>query len=412
MKHKIINKINVISDCIDLNMEHNSHISLCNGIGSLPVFYYLQYKLTNEEEYLTKIHNLISKIIEIINETDVPLSYCNGLVGVAHVFNFIKNKDILNSESLIDIEDALLTIDEGVADYYINHTRIIEDIDFLHGSFGAAFYLIERFATNKNFQFKEKLIQLFEILATIVLADIEKTNSVKDLYNTTEDTHVTNCGLAHGHISYIIVFSKFLEQIPENNLVREALNKSVTCVLEFENNNENNLSQFPSIATNKITAVYNTTLGWCYGDQTISLGLYKAACILNDKALKEKALALAYKNLQRNTFDKMFSSPNSYDACFCHGLSSIAYIHKKWYLISKDEKFYHEYEKLTSAVLSFGENEKGIAGYQKHQGNGTYIDSIGLLDGVIGIGMVLIDYLLEFDDCGWDNLFLLDVNNN
>lgn len=409
MEHKIISKINLFNAYLDLDLEHNTDISLCNGIGSLPVYYYMQYKLTQEKEHIGKIHDIISGIIEIINETDVMVSYCNGIVGAAHVFNFIKNKDILNTEALADIEDALLTIDENVAEYYFSQTKSIEDIDFLHGAFGAAFYLVERLSDNTDPSFQQKVTQLFELLCHIILYEIKETDKVKEIKDSNEDTHVTNCGLAHGHISYIIILSKFLEKLPENNLVRETLSKSVKCVLGFESTNESNLSQFPSIAINAATANYSTSLGWCYGDQTISLGLYKAGCILNDKALKEKALALAYKNLNRDTTEKMFSSRDNYDACFCHGLSSVAYIYKKWYLISKDEKFFNEYEKLTEAVLKFGEKEKGIAGYQKRLGDGRLEDSIGLLDGVIGIGMFLIDYLLEFDDCGWDNLFLLDV---
>ncbi|MET0943957.1 MAG: lanthionine synthetase LanC family protein, partial [Flavobacterium sp.] len=316
---------------------------------------------------------------------------------------------ILSSEAFTDIEDALLAIDDNVAAYYIEQTKSIADIDFLHGAFGAAFYLVERLSDNKDFSFQEKVIKLFELLCNIILYEIKETDKVKELRDITEETHVTNCGLAHGHISYILILSKFLEHFPKNELVRETLTKSVQCVLEFESTNANDLSQFPSIAVNAKTANYTTSLGWCYGDQTISLGLYKAAGILKDASLKEKALHLAYINLARNTTDKMFSSRDNYDACLCHGLTSVAYIHKKWYSISKDEKFFNEYERLAEDVLKFGENKKGIGGYQKRLGDGKLEDSVGLLDGIIGIGMFFIDYLLEFDDCGWDNLFLLDV---
>jgi hypothetical protein len=411
MNQRIHDKINMINNYIDINTEDNNNISLCNGIGALPIFYYLQFKLTNNKEYVDKIHDLITKIITIINENDVQLSYCNGLVGIAHLFNYIRKQDVLNPEALIDIEEALLIIDKNVADYYISHTKTMEDIDFLHGAFGAAFYLIERFPDNPDIVVKNKIIQLFEILSNIVLDDIKKTNSVNGVLDYTDDTHRTNCGLAHGHISFMIIFAKFVEKIPDNILVNKALQKSIECLLEFENNNDNGFSVFPGIAINKLTANYNTTLGWCYGDQAISLGLHIVSNVLEDKKIKDKALTLAYRNLARNTFDTIFSSPDKYDACFCHGLSSIAYIHKKWYSISKDENFYKEYEKLIFDVLILGDNKNGIAGYQKYQGGGTYIDSIGLLDGVIGIGIVLTDYLLELDDCGWDNFFLLDINN-
>lgn len=411
MKNEILIKIDAINNYIDENIKSNKDISLCNGIGSFPIFYYLQFKLSNDKQFINKIHDLIFRIIQIINESEITLSYCNGIIGVAHVFNYLKKQNILNHETLVDIEDALFTIDENVVDYSISQTETIEDIDFLHGAFGAALYLIERVEDNSNVIFRDKVVQLFEILSNIVLEDIQNTKSVSDLIDFNEHTHTTNCGLAHGHISYIIIFSKFLKKFPQNILIREVLEKSVNTVLEFESNDKSKFSQFPSIAVNKLNANYSTNLGWCYGDQTISLGLHTASDVLNDNFLKAKALDLAYKNLERNSIGKIFSNSDKFDACFCHGLSSVAYIHKKWYLISKNKDFYKEYEKLISDVLNFGENKKGIAGYQKYLGDGTYINSIGLLDGAIGIGMVLIDYLLEFEDCGWDNFFLLDVNN-
>lgn len=409
MNDLILRKINLINKYIDSTLDGNSDISLFNGLGGMPIFYYLQYKLSNDEKYIKKIHDLFEKIIGLINETDIKISYCNGLIGVAHMFNYIRKKGVLEIEALEDIEEALLTIDSTIIDFSIENTWTIDDSDFLHGSFGAAFYLIERLQDNQDELFKEKVILLVEKLAQIVILDVEKTKKVKGLIDYDDDTHLTNCGLAHGNVSHILIFSKFLENVPENELIKNALIDTVECLLGFETESENSFSKFPGIAVNKITANYNISLGWCYGDQTISLALYKASKILNRKDLEEKAFYLAYANLKRNSGEKMFRT-QKYDACFCHGLSSVAYIHKKWYLISKDEIFFKEYERYILDILNFGENQKGIAGYQKFAGKDGYIDCVGFLDGVLGIGTVFLDYLLEFDDCGWDNFFLLDVN--
>ena len=399
----------MINEHIDLTLENNTNISLFNGISGIPIFYYLNYRLTNNKEYINKIHFLLDKIIGIINETDIQLSYCNGILGIAHMFDFIRKKNILKPDASIDIEDALSFIDEYIANSILSITRTIEDIDYLHGSFGAALYLIDRYTNDSKLEFKNKVIELFEKLALIILSEIEKTKSVINNVDLDDDSHKTNCGLAHGHISYIIILSKFIDKIPENNLIKSTVVECVDCVLGFESNDENDFSKYPSIAVNKASAHYSVALGWCYGDQTISFGLYKASIVLEDEKLKQKALDLAYRNLERNTIEKIFPT-KKYDASFCHGLSSVAYIHKKWFLISNDKMFYKEYVKYINEVLNFGNQEIGIAGYQKLLGKGEYADSFGFLDGVIGIGIVLMDYLLEFDDCGWDNFLLLDVN--
>lgn len=409
MNKKVLNKINEISDHIDLRIKNNNDISLINGIGSLPVYYFLMFKLTNDNKFINKIHTSLDKIIDIINETDTQISYCNGLIGVAYMFNYIKNKNVLTSESLTDIEDALLILDETILELSLAKTKNIEDVDFLHGSFGGALYLIERYSEDSNQMFKNKVKDLFEKLAQIVLDDIKKTKKVSNLVNSDESTHKTNCGLAHGHPSYIIIISKFMEKVSvENQMIKDALTASIDCLLGFQSIDENSFAQFPSIAVNRATSQYNIPLGWCYGDQTISLALYKASVILKSESLRQKALDLAYTTLRRDSIDKIFPT-SKYDAGFCHGLSSVAYINKKWFILSKDEVFYKQYEKYIVDIINYGNKNIGVAGYQKYLGKDRFIDSIGFLDGAIGIGIVLIDYLLGFEDEGWDSFFLLDI---
>lgn len=407
MKDKIYDKILLIDRDLTFRNKSINNVSLFSGLGGLPIFYFLMYRLTKKDEYINKIHETLEDIVEILNTSEYGLTYCNGLVGIGYMFNFLRSKEILTDEFNNEIKDSLEFIDDSIVSFSLTNTETIDDTDFLHGSFGAAFYLNERLKDNSNVELKQSVILLFEKLANIVLNDIENAKKVRNVTDYDDNTHRTNCGLAHGHISHIIIFSKFLENFPNNKLIYQALTECISCLLDFENDNENNLSQFPSIAINKLTAKYDVPLGWCYGDQTISIGLYKASKILNDEILREKSLKLAYQNLKRNTIEKIYPLL-LYDAGFCHGLSSIAYLHKKWFVISEDKKFYDLYEKFILEIIDFGDTSVGIGGYQKYLGNDRHEDTIGLLDGAIGIGIVLIDYLLEEEDCGWDGLFLLN----
>ncbi|MDP2060286.1 MAG: lanthionine synthetase LanC family protein, partial [Flavobacteriaceae bacterium] len=133
----------------------------------------------------------------------------------------------------------------------------------------------------------------------------------------------------------------------------------------------------------------------------------KVSNIFKSDSLYTKALALARRNLSRNTYDKMFPV-TLFDEAFCHGLASVAYLHKKWYKITGDEKFYNLYEFLIKDIVERGDKIDGLAGYKKIINRNETINSIGLLDGVVGIGIVLIDYLLGDNNTGWDSFFLLD----
>lgn len=229
----------------------------------------------------------------------------------------------------------------------------------------------------------------------------------EDITEINQDRHKVNCGMAHGYVSYISILLRFLSNNRNNHKVKNALDMSLSLLLSFETENYNAFSAYPGIAINKKTAIYNIPLGWCYGDQTISMTLYKASNILKKDSLYTKALALAKRNLSRNTYDKMFPV-TLFDEAFCHGLSSVAYIHKKWHGITGDEKFYNLYELIIKDIIERGDKIDGLAGYRKIIDRNKTINSIGLLDGVIGIGIVLIDYLLKDNNTGWDSFFLLD----
>ena len=402
MRREIYNKVLQIEKDIALNWKKDAHISLTTGIGGVPIFYYMLYKLEKKEVYLSKIYEVVEEIFDMLDSEDFKLTFSSGLTGLGCVFNFLRKNNVLKEEN---INESLEIIDETIADFTISNLSSIDDVDFLHGALGGAYYLNERLKDNPLI--KERTIIIFEKLASIILDDIKKTYEVSTLLKYDDETHRTNCGLAHGHISYMIIFSKFIENFPNNQLIISAIRESAKCVLSFESNNKSNLSLFPGIAINKHTAEYNIHLGWCYGDQTISFGLQKAAKTLNDNNLFEKAKEIAIQTLKRDTFVKALKSHLS-DASMCHGTSSLAYLHKKWHQITKDKRFDELYQKFIKETLTKGDSDKGIGGYKKYIGNNNFQDAIGFLDGAVGIGVVLIDYLLENETIAWDSFFLLD----
>lgn len=407
MVDKIFNVVDGIIKNIEDDKKNNEDLSLFTGIGALPVLKYLKYKFTNDPKVIEEIHTILNRFINKLNESEVHPNYCSGLAGLAKMFDYLLRKKILDKEAAEDLKEALQDIDELIFAITLKNTKSIDDVDFLHGSFGTAFYLLERIPYNSDPHFKQNVLLLFERLVNIVEEDITNSDKVENEVVVDDLLYRTNCGLAHGHLAYIMIFSKFLEIYPENDVVREVLKRSVSCLLKFESTDENTFAKFPSIAINQATAEYDIALGWCYGDQTISLGLYKASVILQNNSLREKAISLAYRNVRRNSLDKIFPYP-SYDAGFCHGLASVAYIHKKWFTITGDDFFYKEYEKYISSILDFGEEHKG---FPKFTLDG-FKETIGMLDGSIGVGIVLFDYLLGVQDHGWDNFFLLDVTSN
>ncbi|WP_338648507.1 lanthionine synthetase LanC family protein [Flavobacterium sp. KS-LB2] len=401
-KSNVLEKIFSIEKVLSTNWKSNENFSLFTGIGGLPLFYVMLFKLTKEKKYLRKNQEIVEELFERLNNENYNMTYTSGITGLAYLFHFLNDKGFLEE----DISETLYFLDDVILKFTKKQLKSYADIDFLHGGLGAANYLLLR--TNFNSAIESETIVIFEKIARLVEEDISKTMLVKNVSTYDEDSHRTNCGLAHGHISNIIIFSKFLSKYKDNTLIKRILEKSVECVLSFKSVDDTTLAAFPSIAVSKTTASYRIPLGWCYGDQTISLGLYRAAKVLSSENLYREALSNARRTLRRDDFIKAFMSPLS-DAGFCHGASSLAYLHKKWFEITKEKEFDVLYEKFIQEIMQKGNDNLGLAGYRKFIGHNDYENSIGLLDGVIGIGIVLIDYILEDENSlSWDEFFLLN----
>lgn len=393
------------------NAPYLSDLSLMTGISGIPVFYFMLYKYTNKPEYLNKIEEIITVVFEKLNisNEDIPKTYCLGLAGIGFMLNFLeKSEEIKN----IDFSEALEIIDEillETIEYFLSYIDNIgdefkmEQVDFLHGVSGLAHYLLARNISN------EKITILFEKLAEIVEWDYKKALESEIITELTESSHKTNIGLAHGHISYILLFSKFLAIYPDNYIIRQALKTSVKTVLLFKSEDYEGFCLFPSIAVNKKTANYNIHLGWCYGDQSVSYGLYKAGEILNDYNLLKLSEEIALATLRRDSLNLALLNEENCDAGFCHGTISVAYYHKKWYSITKDTRFLELYKKFTEDTLLIANRKDGLAGYLKKTGTADFQSALGLLDGIAGIGVFLIDSLLnESSLTRWDSIFLID----
>ena len=182
-------------------------------------------------------------------------------------------------------------------------------------------------------------------------------------------------------------------------------------LLGFQTTDDTTLSAFPSIAVNQKTALYDIPLGWCYGNQTLSYGLYIASLVLNDQSINESAKSIAHRTLRRDTFEKAYSKNT--DAGFCHGASSLAYLQKKWGQLPMILNL-KGYIKSSFKFLCLKETTiKGWQGYRKYLGNNKYESAIGLLDGIVGIGIVFIDAIIEDEkNINWPSFFLLDYNSS
>jgi lantibiotic modifying enzyme len=389
----ILKKISDIE--LDLSNRYNEivHPGIFTGASGALFFYYYLHKLTNNPSDLEKFYAVLEDLYERLNNDEYSNTFCDGLIGVAISLNYFIEKQMIGLE---DVEESLSIIDQIIIENSLVESTNIHGFDYLHGQFGALFYLLERL------QFSQEneaiVVRLFEDAANTLLTEIQSEHPDKDV-------PCGNCGLAHGNISFIAIFSRFLERYPENEIVRTSLETLVRHQLSFINpDKKNSFSLFPSIVKNRSEIHYNIIAGWCYGDPTAIITLFRAADIMGDDRLKTLCMELSEHVAARDTIEKAAATEQT-DAGLCHGMASIALNNRILHEITGKEKFHQNYCYFVEAVLKRGNSPESVSGFRKYLGEGEYEDLLNLLDGSMGIGLFLITTLLE-EPTDWERLFL------
>jgi len=394
IKDLILKKVEAIE--IDLSNRYDQLDSLgifTGACGSL-VFYYYLFRLTKEEKYQEKFYDLLDNIYDRINTDNYPNTYCDGLAGIALVIDYFSKKGMIAIE---DVNETLAIFDDLMVEAATISIHTLEEYDFLHGEFGALFYLCERMKENPLIE--TDVIELFEIAAKTLQGDIALNGKFA------QEVHQGNCGMAHGNMSYIVIFSKFLEKVPENRAVKEAIVALVAHQLSFKSTDSTSYSLFPSIVNDTDNILYNAVLGWCYGDQPIAIGLYIAGTVLKDQTILDQAYEIALHTSKRNTV-LLSSKTELTDAGLCHGMASVAHNNKLLYAWTNEQVFYDNYLFFTEKVMERGNHPATASGFRRYFGDDKHEDILGLLDGTMGIGVFLISTLLE-EDTDWERFFLL-----
>jgi lantibiotic modifying enzyme len=373
-----------------------SSVSLLNGLSGVPFFYWNLYGLYKNEAFLQKMEFVIDKVLENANDPSNGLNYCDGLAGVGYMLNFFKNQEILDN----DIETYLTELDDlliPVVDQLIDEGFL----DFLHGALGILNYLLQRTGTNQLI--KARVQNACEKLAEKIKTEVSMgTTSSASLYDGVTVKHL-NLGMAHGLVSNIFFLSKHYECFPQKQLVHEALTQIWKEFDAWERTDENTISIYPSIVNESGNGSYNVPLGWCYGDSITSLGLAKMADTIISPQLMQKATEVALLTIKRDTPETAFIN----DACLCHGTTSNAQVYKRWFELTGDMRYRKAYENWIRHTLFMGKHEDGIGGYKRYYGDGSR-NEYGILNGAVGIGLVLIDFLADNRDSNWDQLLLMN----
>lgn len=391
---QVINDINQVLRASELS----ENIGLHSGTSGIALFLaYYDRIICQKTNISQRVLNILEHNVAQINSGVQLHTICNGISGFCWLCEHLRKQGMLREEDIEFLNDL---------DSFL-YQRMIADIrmgiyDFLHGALGIGAYFLTRF--NK----KEVPLYLEELLSELEKLGVSCENGAikwMSVLNAKNGGSGFNISLSHG-MSSIIAFLVRLYQLNfETERVNKLLNGAIIYILDQMANTDKYLSYFPSVSKESVLINYQSRLGWCYGDLGIAHVLWQAGVILKNKDWENTALQILHHTTNRRDLQKNHIK----DARFCHGSAGVVHIFNNLYLKTGLQEFRDTADYWLQITMQMAKYNDGLAGFKawRKEEYGGPENSFSLLDGISGIGMVLLSHQFDIIDTNWDACFML-----
>ncbi|WP_228410059.1 lanthionine synthetase LanC family protein [Chryseobacterium viscerum] len=366
------------------NEDQGENITFSLGNGYYSLFY-------NNDVEIEKIEELI----DMASEASYS-SFATGSLAIIYFMRLLHNANIITDE---DIED----IEEDSIEFFLELLSAAADrkeYDLFTGLIGLGIYFLEI----KKFDAAAKIVSYIDHLKH------ERNQSFFWIDHIVKEDNIIDLGLAHGQPSIISFLAECYHKGCEKETCAKLIRGSVNFLKELYQENKDSQFIFPSklnIATGE--KQLSERLAWCYGDLGVAISIWKAYTVLQDEDLKTMCLAIIL-NLSKVKADKsgvFYSQKNKcIDTGICHGTSGISHIFNKFYRIFQNPELKEAHDYWMSLTLQ--QLDKG-AKFPYDLKNDEWVEHTGLLEGISGVGMVLLDYQYPDKARDWDKIYLMNI---
>jgi len=347
-------------------------------------------ELVNESKFNKKLELLQENVFNVASDHSLSA----GLSGLGWFLEYINQAqgEDYDPELCEDIDDILLNA--------LSVSSWQGEIEMVLGLAGLSIYGSRRQLKSDQGSYYEKLISHFEHLAIQISDNIltwqQPFNSVYRLDKEDSEKLEFNLGLAHGVPGIIAAILPALSVPSLFNRAKKLLIQSCDWLMLQQLNIRNKQSYFSSLTD----STYHSRLGWCYGDLTIALTLFRVGKALELPSYMDKAKEIGLHSARRGEVDAVVR-----DAGICHGSAGLFLIFNLLYKEIGSEELRLSADKWLDFTLSLYD-EKGIEGLYKMSGlDNTYSECVGFLEGYAGIGLCLLAAFNE--DTDWTDSLLL-----
>ncbi|MGX7038108.1 lanthionine synthetase C family protein [Vagococcus fessus] len=394
-------------------------VTMSHGLPGLCLLYAELDRQYPEEGWMEYCDIYIQKLVEIVKQTKIEdSSLFSGLCGICLAIGESSNNGKFYRKFKSSVDEFLKKLVQDKLNV-INSEKntIIFEYDTMQGLAGILNYMLLD-NLNKKY-FREEIEVILKYFIRLSSKSNYKGNDIphwridsKDLFLEEEKKlfpeGAINLGVSHGISGPLIVMSKALESdINVDGLRGSILSITELLITKMDVTYKNwpSMVDIRDIANNE--RIYeNSRDAWCYGRPGVAFALLKASQALNDKEI----LGIACESMLSGIHTEMgLISPT-----FCHGYIGVSYIYKKFFELTSIKEFDYEYRRLLEETLFFYdenlpfcypnlENNLNEENYQIKK----IINSMGILDGVVGILLPLLSMLGD-KKTNWDAVFLLN----
>ncbi len=391
-------KLKEIDSVLSENYSFNTQLGVLSGVSGLSLFQFYFARFLNNERKSDSALLILSSCVENINNGNVYPTYCAGLSGFGWTTTH------LNQEGFIEADDNLFTETDEYVFQTMQSFLKNKNYDFLHGALGCGFYFLKRYKNTLLNELKGRYkIYILEFIDS--LSDISETDedglkwmSIIDIETQEKGS---NLSLSHGMSSIINFLSRLYLIDDFKSSVEDILKGGITYMLRFKGKDKNEVSLFPNYISSRKNTQRNSRVAWCYGDLGIGLSLWKASKALKDEILENESIDIlkhaSKRRLKENTMVM--------DAGVCHGSFGNAQIFNYMYRQTKIKEFKSACEFWINDGLDKAFHKDGYAGFKMWTKEG-WKNELSVLEGIAGIGLVIISYLSE-EDSNWDECLMI-----
>ncbi|MCW3467124.1 lanthionine synthetase C family protein [Chitinophaga nivalis] len=356
-------------------------------------YYYHLYTVTAAPGLRQRTEVMLDEVLNNISAVKpgldgAALSY--GGAGLGYAINFMSQRGFLKFE----VDNEFDKLDRFLF-YSAEHFIEEDNTDLLHGAAGIIHYFTEK--ANASVVVNEYLDILIEKLCNSAVTE-DSGCWFRNAPARTNGRQLINLSLPHGLCGILLVLIKAYERSGHKNLIRNTVEEGIRFILKHKMDidfSRGEYSFFPVIIDRDADGISAPNmLGWCAGDISMVLLLYRAAKLLRDASLCELADLIGMQTMmRRDVASTLVTSANFY-----HGAAGIAQCCHALYEESGNITYHESYEYWIDKTIQLLEEEMECDIY-----NGKEND---VLEGVPGIAMVLLSYV-SAKELHWSRAFLL-----